>query len=434
MSRGRRYCALLLLRRPDFGVLPVYCMLAFLLHLCSVWPTGRRSYVITQLTQGAQYEIEVEAAAKYAGPAASWAEDAPASAKGATTLDLSQLHTAGDETRRSIGSMSLGSFAASQAQSIVGIFSERSGAEVRRGASDADTEEWERTIDDLSRQARWDREAEEEAITARLSQPPSALSSRACPSSLSGAATARAQTSAHASAQGAKTERHLSPPRLVLPAAHGDKVSSPPPTGKRLVMHNLSARSWTGSELARCTHGGVQPHDIARCATAGWTGAHVQMSLDRYSSVLRDRRKAHVIDMALPHYCGQRVVSKQVQVCALRRPRSRVAATCPPPACLRKPCSTCRLIRVCKRWAASGVDARPCHGDDGPCSRFAAADSPCNMSCVMYTHRPVGRPHIYFTCACGVEVPAEMEDAMQLEPAPGLQRFCTNTLAVWWFR
>ena len=61
--------------------------------------------------------------------------------------------------------------------------------------------------------------------------------------------------------------------------------------------------------------------------------------------------------------------------------------------------------------------------------------------------RAVGRPTCYFTCACGLEVPSELEETIDLAPAPQSwqsviegnsqsrsQRCCSNTLAIWWFR
>jgi hypothetical protein len=150
--------------------------------VCGWWTEARlrwlcvcRSFVITQLTEGAMYEIEVEAAAKYIGAAAMDAPAGVAVSAACSGLDQEtpvESARVASETHRSIDTASLTSLAASHAQSLVGIFSEQAGAEVRRGLqpSDADTEEWERTIDEFSRQALWDREAQEGAITARLSQ------------------------------------------------------------------------------------------------------------------------------------------------------------------------------------------------------------------------------------------------------------------------
>ena len=55
--------------------------------------------------------------------------------------------------------------------------------------------------------------------------------------------------------------------------------------------------------------------------------------------------------------------------------------------------------------------------------------------------RAVGRPSIYFACACNVEVPSELEDNAfhcghggelgELYPRRGGKRCCSNTLTVW---
>jgi len=66
--------------------------------------------------------------------------------------------------------------------------------------------------------------------------------------------------------------------------------------------------------------------EIGRRIAAPWTGEHVHKTLDRYASVLRDRTTAHSIDIQLPKYCSDRVVSKQVAapVCIKSSPAYRL--------------------------------------------------------------------------------------------------------------
>jgi hypothetical protein len=247
------------------------------------------SFVIRNLTEGALYLVEVEAAAKFEGPILSAGDSAFAPDDTPEGPRPWRVVSGADLTgsfKDDSGALSV--LEESDAQTVFRVFQEEPGAEKRRGAAVSDLdeeEEWERNIERL------------------MPTPDSQVSSGA-----------RATETEHEHSQGG-----------------GD----------------VGQVSWSDK---------------------GWTGEHMQRSLSRYSSVLRDRRKVHVLDIALPNYTSARCVSKQISVVALRRPR------------------------------------------------------------------PVGRPHVYFSCSCDVQLPTEVEDSMALAPAPGRQRFCSNTMTLWWFR
>jgi len=322
-------------------------------------------FLIADLTQGALYQVEVEACAKYVGPVLAQAprpSDTHTHGHEHPRSHRDSIYSAnGADSKRTLDTASLTSVVGSEAEELLGLFGEEPGAEVRRGmcVSDAGTEEWERNIDALGRDALWQQQMDDDGISARLTQ--RALSTAAVTSDLlSSATTTAAAVTASGGTQPSK--RGFSPPRLLLPAER-DKHKSPR-SSRTLLLQNLTARSWTQSEL-----------DVTEAATAaqakwtetGWVGSHVQKSLDRYSAVLRDRRKAHLVEIHLPKYSSDRVVSKQLMVSALRQPR------------------------------------------------------------------PVGRPSLYFTCSCNVQIPPDLEEAM-LEAVAGKERFCSNSLAIWWFR
>jgi hypothetical protein len=378
-------------------------------------PLNSLFFIISHLTEGAMYQVEVEVSAKYVGPVLAAAPyptatiDAGAFAgddKHPLTSGTSGKSDDGGITRRTLDTGSLASEHASEALSLMGLFGEESGAEQRRGApsSDTSTEQWERNIDEFSRLALLEQHLDtqacpydEGAISSRLTQRAHSIAA-ACPSSsttgtavrsrfpLSRSASAasprtlsRMQTSetqapgktqALTSGSRAHTSRSrgtVGPPRLMLPQERSRSPRRQAGSGSKVrVMENLTARSWTQSDLDEAQLAPVTELPPVWNEN-GWTGAHVQKSLDRYSSVLRDRRKSHVIDILLPKYSSDREVSKQLQFTALRRPR------------------------------------------------------------------PVGRPSVFFACSCQVDIPVDLEDAV-LQPVDGKTRYCSNSLTLWWFR
>ena len=371
-------------------------------------------FIISHLTEGAMYQVEVEVSAKYVGPVLAAAPHPTATIDaGAFADDMHSLTTGtsgtyddGGITRRTLDTGALASEHASEALSLMGLFGEERGAEKRRGApsSDASTEQWERNIDEFSRLALLEQHLDtqacpydEDAISSRLTQRAHSIAA-ACPSSstpgtavrgrfpLSRSASAASprtlsrmqasetqgpgKTQALTSGSRAHTSRSrgsVGPPRLMLPQERSRSPRRQAGSGsKARVMENLTARSLTQSDLDEAQH--APASELPPVWTEkGWTGAHVQKSLDRYSSVLRDRRKSHVIDIVLPKYSGDREVSKQLQFTALRRPR------------------------------------------------------------------PVGRPSVFFACSCQVDLPVDLEDAV-LQPVNGKTRYCSNSLTLWWFR
>jgi len=368
-------------------------------------PLNNLAFTILLLTEGALYQVEVEASGKYVGPVLAAAPH-PTASKHAQPLPsedtnalTSLMSDDGGTTRRTLDTGSMASEHASEAQSIMGLFGEEAGAEQRRGApsSDAGTEQWERNIDAFSRQALLEQHLDtlacpydEEAISSRLTQRADSTGGPCAPSSTLGVAVRgrfpvtrsasatsprsikrvqapemQGQASARVHTSGSKST--AAPPRLMLPKERScspRRKASGRTTAR--VMDNLTARSWTQSELNEAQHAPATEFPPVWTEN-GWTGAHVQKSLDRYSSVLRDRRKSHVIDIALPKYSSDREVSKQLQFTALRRPR------------------------------------------------------------------PAGRPTVFFACSCDVDIPVDLEDAM-LQPVDGRKRYCSNSLTVWWFR
>jgi hypothetical protein len=197
---------------------------------------------------------------------------------------------------------------AAVARGVAGVFGEEPGAEVRRGFSESDREEWwGRNLDDFSRQALEDQKLNDDAISSRLTQ-------RALP------------------ADGTNALSGPQCPQCTPVAAAGTPVCL-------LYLYNVCLCPyliyiyisiyiccWAGaagsakSSKKRAFSLSKMPKlmlpakedEIGRRIAAPWTGEHVSKTLDRYASVLRDRRTAHSIDIQLPKYCSDRVVSKQV--------------------------------------------------------------------------------------------------------------------------
>lgn len=128
---------------------------------------NQTSFVISALTEGALYEIEVEAAGKYScptmlmdserhneeesGTAGSTQSVSRSDEKASTIIGASGPESMPARTNTGSGT----SFVPMEAQAVFGFFGEEDGAEARRGAHalqpgfEGDTMEWERTIDNF---------------------------------------------------------------------------------------------------------------------------------------------------------------------------------------------------------------------------------------------------------------------------------------------
>ena len=131
---------------------------------------NQTSFVISALTEGALYEIEVEAAGKYSGPTMLMDSDPAHNEEGGGTARSTTQSVSRSDEKASVGTSgpasnafmpagtntgSGNSFVPMEAQAVFGFFGEEEGAEARRGAHalqpgfEGDTMEWERTIDNF---------------------------------------------------------------------------------------------------------------------------------------------------------------------------------------------------------------------------------------------------------------------------------------------